>query len=113
MADPLATCDQYNFLFLGISQIIWVPIAVKWGKRPALIASMLLLFIAQIWAAEAKSFDSLLAARCVIGLASGAGEVSQKGIRALDDSTHSPCVSSSPSSRPSSPTSSSCTNELP
>lgn len=69
---------QLNFLFLGISQILWVPIAVKWGKRPAMIASMLLLFVAQIWAAKAGSFESLLAARCVIGLASGAGEVRER-----------------------------------
>ncbi|RHZ45161.1 uncharacterized protein CDV56_103435 [Aspergillus thermomutatus] len=63
-----------NFLFLGIGNIFWVPVAVKFGKRASLISSMLLQAGALIWCAVAGGYDSLLGARCVLGFAAAAGE---------------------------------------
>ncbi|KAH3138064.1 hypothetical protein KXW80_002605 [Aspergillus fumigatus] len=64
----------YNFLFLSIGNIFWVPIAHKFGKRASLLLSMALQAGALVWSVAATSFSSLLAARCVQGFASAAGE---------------------------------------
>ncbi|GIJ92141.1 hypothetical protein Asppvi_011117 [Aspergillus pseudoviridinutans] len=64
----------YNFLFLSIGNIFWVPIAHKFGKRASLLLSMALQAGALVWCVKATSFSSLLAARCVQGFAGAAGE---------------------------------------
>ncbi|KAF7174303.1 hypothetical protein CNMCM5623_006862 [Aspergillus felis] len=64
----------YNFLFLSIGNIFWVPIAHKFGKRASLLLSMALQAGALVWCVTATSFSSLLAARCVQGFAGAAGE---------------------------------------
>ncbi|KAL3428645.1 major facilitator superfamily domain-containing protein [Aspergillus tetrazonus] len=64
----------YNFLFLSIGNIVWVPIAHKFGKRASLLLSMALQAGALVWCVTATSFSSLLAARCVQGFAGAAGE---------------------------------------
>ncbi|TKA49867.1 hypothetical protein B0A49_12905 [Cryomyces minteri] len=66
--------QQFNFLLLGLGNMFWVPFAVKFGKRAALITSMALLFAVLCWTATAKTFNSLLAARCISGFAASAGE---------------------------------------
>ncbi|RAQ65988.1 MFS transporter [Aspergillus flavus] len=64
----------YNFLFLSIGNIFWVPLANKFGKRASLLLSMALQAGTLVWCATATSFSSLLAARCVQGFAGAAGE---------------------------------------
>ncbi|KAJ5246777.1 Major facilitator superfamily domain general substrate transporter [Penicillium chermesinum] len=64
----------FNFLLLGIGNIFWVPVALKFGKRTSLLLAMTLQMGALIWCALAKGFDSLLAARIVLGFAAAAGE---------------------------------------
>ncbi|QKX63960.1 uncharacterized protein TRUGW13939_11132 [Talaromyces rugulosus] len=64
----------FNFLLLGIGNIFWVPLAMKLGKRGTLLIAMALQMGSLIWCALAKSFNSLLAARIVLGFASAAGE---------------------------------------
>jgi len=61
---------------LGLGNLFWVPFSVKFGKRPALLISMALLFAVLIWTAKATNYRSLLAARCIAGFAASAGEVS-------------------------------------
>jgi predicted MFS family arabinose efflux permease len=68
--------SQYNFLLLGLGNIFWVPVAIKFGKRYTLLASLILLCVSQIWGATSTSFGSLLGSRFVAGFASAAGEVS-------------------------------------
>ncbi len=67
---------QFNLLFLGVGNLVWVPLGVKFGKRFSLITSMAIHFIVLVWTAKADGFNSLFAARCLSGLAGGAGEVS-------------------------------------
>lgn len=55
--------------------MFWVPIALKFGKRTSLLVAMTLQMGALIWCALAKGFDSLLAARIVLGFAAASGEV--------------------------------------
>ncbi|KAK3898367.1 major facilitator superfamily domain-containing protein [Staphylotrichum tortipilum] len=71
---------SFNLLFLGVGNLVWVPLAVKFGKRFVLLTSMAMHFAVLIWAAKATSYESLLAARCLSGLAGGAGESLVPGI---------------------------------
>ncbi|GFF57529.1 uncharacterized MFS-type transporter C1271.10c [Aspergillus udagawae] len=64
----------YNFLFLSIGNIFWVPVAHKFGKRASLLLSMALQAGTLVWCVTATSFSSLLAARCMQGFAGAAGE---------------------------------------
>ncbi|GAB1738697.1 hypothetical protein NU219Hw_g3493t1 [Hortaea werneckii] len=57
-----------NVLMMGVSNIFWVPLANTFGRRPVLIASMLMATVFSIWAGVADSFGSLLAARVMQGL---------------------------------------------
>lgn len=60
-----------NVLMIGLSNIIWVPLSNTYGRRPVLIVSMIISVAASIWAAEAKDFNSLFAARAVQGFGFG------------------------------------------
>jgi hypothetical protein len=64
-------------LFLGVGNLVWVPLGVKFGKRFSLMTSMAMHFAILVWTAKANSYSSLFAARCLSGLAGGAGEVRQ------------------------------------
>ncbi|KXJ85341.1 major facilitator superfamily domain-containing protein [Microdochium bolleyi] len=70
----------FNFLLLGLGNLFWVPLSLKVGKRFVMLSSMALLFSALIWTAKATTFNSLLAARCVTGFASSAGESIVPGV---------------------------------
>jgi MFS family permease len=63
-----------NVLFLGASNLWWVPLANTFGRRPIVLLGGLMLALFSVWAAVAKSYDSLLAARCLMGLAAASGE---------------------------------------
>ncbi|KAF2801514.1 MFS transporter [Mytilinidion resinicola] len=64
----------FNFLLLGIGNLFWVPLGVKFGKRASLLISTLMLFAVLIWTAKETAFTGLLAARCLSGFVSAAGE---------------------------------------
>lgn len=70
----------YNFLLLGLGNLVWVPLSVKFGKRPVMLISTVTLFAVLIWTAKAKSFNELLIARCISGFVSAAGESILPGI---------------------------------
>lgn len=61
-------------LLEGMGNFIWVPLFNKYGRRPAYIASFVLLLASAIWAVLAKSYASELASRIVLGFAAGASE---------------------------------------
>lgn len=63
-----------NVLFIGISNIWWVPLANTFGRRPVVLLGALMLTVFSVWAATAKSYNSLLAARCFMGMAAGSSE---------------------------------------
>lgn len=63
-----------NVLFLGLSNILWVPLSNALGRRPVLLAATLLCTFCTMWCALATSFDSLLAARIFQGMGGGAAE---------------------------------------
>ena len=59
---------------LGCSNIWWVPLGNTYGRRPVIVANLLLSFVFSIWCANAKSYNSLLAARVFQGAAGGAAD---------------------------------------
>jgi hypothetical protein len=60
-----------NVLFLGTSNLVWVPLANTYGRRPIILLSLLILVFSSMWAGLAKNFDSLLAARVFMGIGGG------------------------------------------
>ncbi|KAF5635013.1 major facilitator superfamily transporter [Fusarium tjaetaba] len=65
---------SYNVLAQGLSNLIWVPTMLCFGKRWVILASMTLLLPCIAWAAVSTSYESLLGARVLGGFASGASE---------------------------------------
>ncbi|PIG88098.1 hypothetical protein AARAC_001570 [Aspergillus arachidicola] len=59
-----------NVLMMGAANILWVPLANTFGRRPITLFNILLLTLCCVWAARATSFGSLLAARFSWGLVS-------------------------------------------
>jgi MFS family permease len=55
----------YPSLFLGVGNIVSMPLAIAVGRRPVLLLSLLLLFISGILCATNQSFAWHLAARSV------------------------------------------------
>ena len=66
---------SFNVLFLGIGNLLWIPLSEKIGKRPVILMSTLMFFLSSIWSAVAKSYSSMLAARTFQGLGASASEV--------------------------------------
>lgn len=60
-----------NILLLGASNLVWVPLANTFGRRPIILLSLLLLVVSCVWAGLAMSFQSLLAARAFMGAGGG------------------------------------------
>jgi MFS family permease len=52
---------------IAAGSIIWNTLAVKYGKRPVYLITSLGLVVTCFWAAAAKSYPSLVAARVVQG----------------------------------------------
>ncbi|KAM6504577.1 hypothetical protein FSOLCH5_015319 [Fusarium solani] len=79
-ASEVNTIMTLNFLFLGVGNMFWVPLSVKYGKRCTMLVGMTIFFAALIWTAKVKTFAELLASRCITGFASSAGESIVPGI---------------------------------
>lgn len=59
---------------MGVSNIVWVPLANVFGRRTITLVAVLIMTVSSIWAAKAESFGSLVGARIVQGIGSGASE---------------------------------------
>lgn len=64
----------WPILVLGVFNFLWVPLALYVGKRPVFVFSTLLLCMAYLWGALAKSFESLLWSNIVAAFAGSASE---------------------------------------
>jgi MFS family permease len=60
-----------NLLMLGVSNLWWVPLANTFGRRPVILASLLVLVFSSMWAGLATSFKNLLVARLFMGIGGG------------------------------------------
>lgn len=61
-------------LMEGVGSFFWMPLIIKYGRRPVYLASFVLYTVTVIWAAVATSYANELAARIIMGFAMGAGE---------------------------------------
>jgi MFS family permease len=61
-------------LLQGMGNLVWMPVIVKYGRRPAYVSAFILYTAVAAWAGGATSYGSELAARIIMGFASGAAE---------------------------------------
>ncbi|KAL7943433.1 MFS general substrate transporter [Trichoderma barbatum] len=61
-------------LLIGLGNIIWVPIANKWGRRPVYVVSYMIYFATAVWLIFEKSYGGFLAGRILMGFGAGAAE---------------------------------------
>jgi len=61
-------------LLQGVGNLVWMPLILKYGRRPVYVSSFVGYTICAIWAGVAKSYANALAARIVMGFFAGSGE---------------------------------------
>ncbi|KAI9708381.1 MAG: hypothetical protein M1820_004085 [Bogoriella megaspora] len=61
-------------LLQGVGNLIWMPLLIKYGRRPVYIVSFTCHTGMAAWAGGATSYASELAARILLGFFAGAGE---------------------------------------
>lgn len=64
----------FNLLFMGVGNLLWVPLSRVIGKRPVYLIALLLFTGCNVWTFESHSYESLLASRIVSGLAASAAD---------------------------------------
>lgn len=57
-----------------MGNLIWMPLIVKYGRRPTYLASFTLYTISAIWVGVSKTYGNTLTARIIMGFAAGSGE---------------------------------------
>lgn len=73
--DPKASdLMTYPTLFMGIGNLIAMPVAMAVGRRPVFIFSAMLLVIGSIWCAASSSLGSHIAGRDLLSMAAGQSE---------------------------------------
>lgn len=58
----------------GLGNLFWMPLIVKFGRRPVYLASFALYTVTALWVAAAQTYGNTLFARIVMGFAAGSGE---------------------------------------
>ncbi|KAL2844854.1 MFS transporter [Aspergillus pseudodeflectus] len=58
----------------GMSNLVYMPLIIKYGRRPVYILSFIVYGGCSLWAGLAQSYPSALAARLVLGFAGGSAE---------------------------------------
>jgi MFS family permease len=58
----------------GVGNLFWVPVMLKYGRRPVYIASFLMYFFMIIGSGASKSYGAEIVTRLLLGFAGGAGE---------------------------------------
>ncbi|KAF2022406.1 MFS general substrate transporter [Aaosphaeria arxii CBS 175.79] len=64
----------YPSMFMGIGNLICMPLALAIGRRPVFLGSLLLLIAGAVAAAYAKDYNTHLGMRMLLGLAAGQSE---------------------------------------
>ncbi|KAE8138805.1 major facilitator superfamily domain-containing protein [Aspergillus pseudotamarii] len=63
-----------TFLMQGVGMLFWMPLIIKFGRRPIYVISFVLYVGTGLWCGFAKTYSVELAGRVIMGLAAGAGE---------------------------------------
>jgi predicted MFS family arabinose efflux permease len=64
----------YPSMFMGVGNLICMPLALAIGRRPIYLMSLIILIAAAVWAAYAKDYKEHLSARMLLGFAAGQSE---------------------------------------
>jgi MFS family permease len=74
--DPAKVTDllTYPTLFMGIGNLISMPLSVALGTRPVFLLSLIILIVAGIWCAASASLASHIAGRNIFSMAAGQSE---------------------------------------
>lgn len=64
----------YPTTFMGIGNLIGMPLALAIGRRPILLATLTILVLTGVWCACSNTMDSHLAGRNIMALATGQSE---------------------------------------
>ncbi|CAK7219757.1 hypothetical protein SBRCBS47491_003958 [Sporothrix bragantina] len=64
----------YPTLFMGLGNLIGMPLALAVGRRPVYLGSCIVMVVASVLCATQKNYEWHLAARMVLGLAAGQSE---------------------------------------
>ncbi|KAL4812255.1 major facilitator superfamily domain-containing protein [Aspergillus spinulosporus] len=72
--DDITQLMTYPTLFMGIGNLIGMPLAIGVGRRIVLLASTLILVIGAVLCATQKNYEWHLWSRCAVGLAAGQSE---------------------------------------
>jgi predicted MFS family arabinose efflux permease len=70
----LANLVAWSVFAQGVANLLWMPIALCYGKRLVMVITILIFLIGTIWSATAESYNSLLGSRILACLASGSVE---------------------------------------
>jgi MFS family permease len=70
----LANLVAWTVFAQGIANLLWMPIALCYGKRLVMIVTVLIFLVGTIWSSTAKSFNSLLGSRILASIGSGSVE---------------------------------------
>lgn len=73
---------SFSVLALGLGNVIWVVALRIYGRRPTFLLAILCLAVCNCWSAFAKSYESLLAATVLAGVAAGGGEAPVSAVAA-------------------------------
>ncbi|KAJ5753936.1 uncharacterized protein N7511_008089 [Penicillium nucicola] len=79
----LADLIAYSVLAMGLSNLVWMPLALTFGKRPIVIISMAMFLGGIIWSCVAKDYNSLMASRVFASF--GYGSIESLGPSILAD----------------------------
>jgi predicted MFS family arabinose efflux permease len=64
----------YPSMFMGVGNLVCMPLALAIGRRPVYLLSLLILIASAVWAASAKNYNEHLGARVLLGFAAGQSE---------------------------------------
>jgi MFS family permease len=58
----------------GMGNLIWMPLIIKYGRRPVYVSAFIIYTGAAVWCGAATSYSVELAGRIIMGFSAGAGE---------------------------------------
>jgi MFS family permease len=77
LASAISKCAFFlstTALMMGVGNLLWMPLVVKYGRRPVYLASFTLYLITVVWAACSYSYVGTLIARILMGVGAGSAE---------------------------------------
>jgi len=81
-----------NTTGLALGCVFFVPLALKYGRRPVYLVSTLIIFLSSVWLALSSTYGQLLGAMLVSGLAGATSETLLQMTVRLHPSMNLDCV---------------------